>query len=113
MFAWNTSWNAFMPPEMRYDLDPTDPNAAAANKSYYRELWLSDMNRLEEYTKEVEAKGEGSNEFWRMMYMRLYRAFAPDPPMYAPPGMHGGMEGTIPEAEEGADDKDGDMEEED
>lgn len=102
-----------MPPEMRYDLDPTDPNVAVANKSYYRELWLSDMNRLEEYSKEVEAKGEASNEFWRMMYMRLYRAFAPDPPMYAPPGMHGGMEGAIPEAEEGADDKDGDMEEED
>lgn len=102
-----------MPPEMRYDLDPADPSAAAANKSYYRDLWLSDISRLEEYTKEMETKGEAGADFWRMMYMRLYRAFAPDPPMYAT-GIHDGLGGTIPEAEEGADDKEGDdMDDED
>lgn len=103
-----------MPPETRYDLDPTDPNLGAPSKNYYRDLWLADLSRLEEYTKEVESKGTADNEFWKMMYMRLSRAFAPDP-MYGvpPPGMV--MNGAIPDGEDGTEEKDGDgdLEEED
>jgi len=100
----------YMQPDMRYDVDPTDPSLAT--KTYYRDLWLSDLTRLEGYTKEMEEKGTADGEFWRMMYMRLFRAFAPDPPMYAPqPSLHPVMEGNMGEGEddeEEADDKDGD-----
>ncbi|PVG00507.1 hypothetical protein CPB86DRAFT_782581 [Serendipita vermifera] len=105
---------AFMPP---VDLDPSDPSVVSSNKSYYRDLWLSDLNRLEDYTKEMDDKGSADIEFWRMMYTRLYRAFAPDPPMYAqpPPGMHPGMDGSsMHDPQHGSDDKDvdGDLDDE-
>jgi len=88
-----------MPQEMRYDIDPVDPGMAT--KAYYRELWLSDLHRLEAFTKEMEEKGNADGEFWRMMYTRLFRAFAPDPPMYGPPpGMHPAMNGGVAEGEE-------------
>jgi hypothetical protein len=103
-----------MPP---VDLDPSDPSVVSSNKSYYRDLWLGDLNRLEDYTKDMEDKGSADIEFWRMMYMRLYRAFAPDPPMYAqpPPGMHPGMDGGMHDHQHGSDDKDvdGDLDDED
>lgn len=96
----------YMQQDMRYDVDPADPSQAT--KTYYRDLWLSDLSRLEGFTKEMEEKGATDSEFWRMMYMRLFRAFAPDPPMYAPPppGMHG--LGDVEEGDED-EDKDGDV----
>jgi hypothetical protein len=107
-----------MPPEMRFNLDPTDPTMTEVDEhTDWRELWLNDLNRLEDYTKEQEQKGSTDSEFWRMMHLRLYRAFAPDPPaMYAPPpGMHPGMESAIPEGDDGngteEKDADGDMDE--
>ncbi|KAG8812747.1 hypothetical protein FRC17_001843 [Serendipita sp. 399] len=97
---------AFMPP---YDVDPSDPSVLANNKTYYRDLWLADINKLEDYTKEMESKGNADGEFWRMMYMRLYRAFAPDAPMYAaPPGM---MDNNMEHDElDGEKDAEGEME---
>jgi hypothetical protein len=89
-----------MQQDVRYDVDPADPNMAT--KTYYRDLWLNDLSRLEAFTKEMEDKGTADGEFWRMMYMRLFRAFAPDPPMYAPPtGMHPAMNGGMTEGHEG------------
>ncbi|KAG9058830.1 hypothetical protein FS842_000027 [Serendipita sp. 407] len=100
---------AFMPP---YDVDPSDPSVLATNKTYYRDLWLADIKKLEDYTKEIESKGNADSEFWRMMYMRLYRAFAPDAPMYAaPPGM---MDPNMDQdLEDGDKDADGDLEDDD
>lgn len=90
----------YMQQDVRYDVDPADPNMAT--KTYYRDLWLNDLSRLEAFTKEMEDKGTADGEFWRMMYMRLFRAFAPDPPMYAPPtGMHPAMNGGMTEGHEG------------
>jgi hypothetical protein len=102
-----------MQQDVRYDVDPADPNIAT--KTYYRDLWLNDLNRLEAFTKEMEEKGTADGEFWRMMYMRLFRAFAPDPPMYAPPpGMHPAMNGVMAEGdEEEPEGKDGDGDPED
>lgn len=99
-----------MQQDMRYDVDPADPSQAT--KTYYRDLWLSDLARLESFTKEMEEKGTADSEFWRMMYMRLFRAFAPDPPMYAPPphGMHGMADIDEGDGDE-EEDKDGDAEE--
>jgi hypothetical protein len=104
----------YMQQDVRYDVDPVDPNMAT--KTYYRDLWLNDLSRLEAFTKEMEDKGTADGEFWRMMYMRLFRAFAPDPPMYAPPpGMHPVMNGgEMAEGdEEEAEEKDGDGDQED
>lgn len=103
----------FMPPDMRFNLDPSDPTMTEVNENTdWRELWLSDLNRLEDYTKEQEQKGTADSEFWRMMHMRLYRAFAPDPPpMYAapPPAM---IDSALHDGDDGAEEKDadGDME---
>lgn len=108
-----------MPPDLRYPLDPNDPTLVNDPQDW-REMWLADITRLEDYVSEMEEKGEVDNEFWRMMHSRLYRAFAPDP-MYPPPPMHphgGQMDAGMPGDEvTGDDDKEGevdaDMEEED
>ena len=94
-----------------YDVDPADPSVLATNKAYYREQWFEDVRRLEEYVKEMEEKGIADYEFWRAMYMRLYRAFAPEP-MYAPPGMHPGMDPSMQEGMNEGDQGD-ELEEED
>lgn len=103
----------YMQQDVRYDVDPADPSMAT--KTYYRDLWLNDLSRLEAFTKEMEDKGTADGEFWRMMYMRLFRAFAPDPPMYAPPpGMHPAINGEMAEGdEEEAEGKDDDGDPED
>ncbi|CCA75373.1 hypothetical protein PIIN_09357 [Serendipita indica DSM 11827] len=94
-----------------YDVDPADPSVLATNKTYYREQWFEDVRRLEEYVKEMEEKGIADYEFWRAMYMRLYRAFAPEP-MYAPHGMHPGMDPSMQEGTHEGDHGD-ELEEED
>lgn len=51
----------------------------------WRALWLAEIARLEEFAQEQGPK-DGAQEWYRMMYYRIVRAFAPDP--YAPhPGM--------------------------
>jgi hypothetical protein len=92
-----------MPPEMRMAMgiaDPNDPNAAQHD---WRALWLAEITQIEEFMKEHEEKGDIGADWYKMMYHRVYRAFAPEyhPAMYGAPPPHGMPGHPPPEAHAG------------
>jgi len=114
-----------MPPEMRMAMggDPNDPNAAQHD---WRALWLAEITQIEDFIKEHEEKGDIGPEWYKMMYHRTVRAFAPEyhPAMYGahpphgmpghpPPTMDGNEAGPSGEKHGEGDEHDEDLEEED
>ena len=114
-----------MPPEMRMAMggDPNDPNAAQHD---WRALWLTEITQIEDFMKEHEDKGDIGSEWYKMMYHRTVRAFAPEyhPAMYGahpphgmpshpPPPMDGNEAGSSGEKHDGTGERDEELEEED
>lgn len=75
-------------PAYMVGMEGADPNATPGEgEPTWREQWLNEIARLEDFTADQVKKGGADQEWYKMMYHRIFRAFAPEMPHMFP--LHG------------------------